>query len=705
LVLSAWQLIVFAVTTAILGGAAADFFAPALPLNGFLCLGTLATALLLLAVFSISRSTGLGLASLCLFILATGFGSWWFLAEYKGNGGRGFLASQLRPFASLQAMLFPPNENEQSPSSATAKDSLRFEPSTVEASVAIDQPKLITNSIGMKLAYIPAGEFLMGSPDSEMGREPCEGPQHKVKITRPFYMGIYECRQCEYEAVMHDNPSKFKSPDNPVERVLRSEAVEFCQKLSQLSGETDAGRRYRLPTEAEWEYACRAGTTTAFNCGDTLTPREANYNTFDSLGKPITRIGPVGKTTTVGSYSPNAWGLYDMHGNVWEWVLVPENMEDYSHPSEEDPQANIAAYSYATRGGAWWVGAQACRSANRGGAGKPANQRGDPYFRDQIVGFRVIALVIDKNAQTQVAQSPPQLQQPPSPKPDLPLPAKPQTASPDPKKSPDAPAKKQEATQASGDKKSDPRIDELTRSVVAAHIKDLESKKAADRIKAAQALAELGHQAGDARQALCDAMLDERPAVRTAVSLALEKVDGKLQKYVLALVVERNGAFQKEALKGLARLGEDGKPAMSVILAYAAKNAKMVTFGFTSSLNSVEVIRALMAIAPDDKRVFSLLVACLQSDNIRRRHAVYASQFEAINALPRTPFQEDSVKLLSSLLRLDEHEQMRAAAATALGEFGADAKSAVKYLEAAKVDSSSKVREAANAALAKIVDR
>ncbi len=173
--------------------------------------------------------------------------------------------------------------------------------------------KQIVNSIGMKLALIPAGTFLMGSPDSELGRCPDEGPQHEVTISRPFYLSIHPVTQREYQTVMGVNPACFmanlfkRNPGHPVEQVSWDEAVDFCQRLSSLAAEKHAGRVYRLPTEAEWEYACRAGTTTPFHFGTSLFSIQANidYNR--------------NRTTKVGSYPPNAWGLYDMHGNVWEW--------------------------------------------------------------------------------------------------------------------------------------------------------------------------------------------------------------------------------------------------------------------------------------------------------------------------------------------------------------------------------------------------
>jgi formylglycine-generating enzyme required for sulfatase activity len=168
------------------------------------------------------------------------------------------------------------------------------------------QPKEFTNSIGMKLVLIPAGEFMMGSPETEKDRSPDESPQHKVRISKPFYMGAMEMTQAQWKAVMEENnPSNFKGDDLPVEKVSWEDCQEFLKKLSAKEGKT-----YRLPTEAEWEYACRAGTTTRFNAGD-------DDKALDSVGWH--EGNSESKTHPVGQKKPNAWGLYDMLGNVEEW--------------------------------------------------------------------------------------------------------------------------------------------------------------------------------------------------------------------------------------------------------------------------------------------------------------------------------------------------------------------------------------------------
>ena len=155
----------------------------------------------------------------------------------------------------------------------------------------------------MVLVPIPAGEFTMGSPESEKDRKDNE-TQHLVKITKPYYLGAYEVTQEQYERVMGKNLSDSKGENKPVENVRWSEAVEFCRKLSEKEGV-----EYRLPTEAEWEYACRAGTSTAYSFG----------NDESQLGKYAWYRDNSISTHPVGELKPNTWGLYDMHGNVWEW--------------------------------------------------------------------------------------------------------------------------------------------------------------------------------------------------------------------------------------------------------------------------------------------------------------------------------------------------------------------------------------------------
>jgi formylglycine-generating enzyme required for sulfatase activity len=258
---------------------------------------------------------------------------------------------------------------------------------------ALGNEKAFANSIGLKLVLIPAGKFTMGSPAGEKERDPDE-QQHEVAITRPFYMGVYEVTQGEYEKVMRYNPSHFKiGPEHPVEQVRWKDAVDFCKKLSALPDEKKAGRVYRLPTEAEWEYACRAGTATAFHFGDPLSAKQANFNgDFPHGGGDK---GPnLGKTAKVGSYQPNAFGLYDMHGNVWEWCSDWYDADYYKNSPKEDPQGppkGVLPTGYhndfylVARGGCWIDEARGCRSAYRF-----RFMPSDPY---RLVGFRVACAV------------------------------------------------------------------------------------------------------------------------------------------------------------------------------------------------------------------------------------------------------------------------------------------------------------------------
>jgi len=245
----------------------------------------------------------------------------------------------------------------------------------------------ITNSIGMKLALIPPGEFLMGSPDSDDAWDR-EKPQHRVRITQSFYLGMYEVTQAEYERVMGKNPSHFKSgPDAPVEGVSWDDAQEFCQKLSELAEEKEAGRRYRLPTEAEWEYACRAGTTTRYSFGDD----PASLGEYAWYADNSDR-----KTHPVGEKKRNAWGLHDMHGNVCEWCADWYGKDYYAGSPPDDPPGPDGASERVIRGAHWRDSAGVCRAAVRG--------RFVPRHRDGYLGFRVAAVPPSKSSREQASK-------------------------------------------------------------------------------------------------------------------------------------------------------------------------------------------------------------------------------------------------------------------------------------------------------------
>ncbi len=232
-------------------------------------------------------------------------------------------------------------------------------------------PKMIELEVGggvnMQFALIPAGRFLMGSPPGEVGRDDDE-QQHEVIISRPFYMGVTAVTQEQYEAVMGENPSYYKGAKNPVETVSWYKAVAFCRERSRRSG-----HKVRLPTEAEWEYACRAGTTTPFYTGRTLPRDMANYDTGYAF--PSNRTGRSDpKVLPVGSFRPNAWGLWDMHGNIWEWC---EWCGDW-YGEYPGGQARDSGASRMVRGGSWNNHPQYCRSAYRVA---PDGQSGEVGFR------------------------------------------------------------------------------------------------------------------------------------------------------------------------------------------------------------------------------------------------------------------------------------------------------------------------------------
>jgi uncharacterized protein (TIGR02996 family) len=235
-----------------------------------------------------------------------------------------------------------------------------------------------TNSIGMELALIPPGSFWMGSPESEADRELCEGPLHEVAITQPFYLGVYPVTQAEFQRVMQHNPSEFQAGGEhganvkgmdtsrfPVENVTWRAAVAFCGRLSRRSAEARAGRVYRLPTEAEWEYACRAWLGNApFYLGCTLSSHYANYRGTEPYRGSCE--GPnLNRPSVVGSYPPNPFGLYDMHGNVWEWCADVYDETYYESSPVNDPAGPEVGYYRVQRGGCWGAIGACCRSASR----------------------------------------------------------------------------------------------------------------------------------------------------------------------------------------------------------------------------------------------------------------------------------------------------------------------------------------------------
>jgi formylglycine-generating enzyme required for sulfatase activity len=232
-------------------------------------------------------------------------------------------------------------------------------------------PKELTVDLGgrvkMEFVLIPAGSFMMGD---ETG-SPWEKPVHEVTITKPFYLGKYEVTQEQWQAVMGSNPSKFKAPKNPVEQVNWQDCQGFLAKLNEKS--RSGGAKFGLPTEAQWEYACRAGTTTRY-----------------ALGDEAKELGDYGwwywnsqwKTHPVGQKKPNAWGLYDMHGNVWEWCADWFDEDYYANSPAEDPTGPDSGESRVVRGGSFFIAtSDACRCAFR--------HHRPPDHRLDTKGFRV----------------------------------------------------------------------------------------------------------------------------------------------------------------------------------------------------------------------------------------------------------------------------------------------------------------------------
>ena len=230
-------------------------------------------------------------------------------------------------------------------------------------------PKEFTNSIGMKFVWIPPGTFLMGSTAGQSD----EQPVHQVTLSAPFWMGKYEVTQAQWEALMGSNPSYFKGGQLPVENVSWDDAMEFCRKLTERerqAGRLPTGTIYTLPTEAQWEYAARAGTETPWSTGDAILAEDANI------------LGSVERTVPVGSYPANRFGLHDLHGNVWEWV---EDCYAMPHPADAptdgSAQTKVGCDRRGSKGGSWVTTLTRQTPTFRG--------RDPATLTSQIFGFRI----------------------------------------------------------------------------------------------------------------------------------------------------------------------------------------------------------------------------------------------------------------------------------------------------------------------------
>ena len=230
--------------------------------------------------------------------------------------------------------------------------------------------------VSLELAALPGGAFNMGSPRGQ--GSPDEQPQHRVSVA-PFLAGLHLVTQAQWVQVMRSRPPcRFRGPQLPVENVSWWEAGTFCERLARRTG-----RRYRLPSEAQWEYACRAGTATPFHCGETITAELANY-----CGEHVFREEPPGPyrhtTTPVGSFAPNGFGLFDLHGNLWEWCLDHWHADYAGAPGDGQAWTAPAETGFrVVRGGSWHEVPEACRSA--------ARAKFSPGQGDDLVGFRVVA--------------------------------------------------------------------------------------------------------------------------------------------------------------------------------------------------------------------------------------------------------------------------------------------------------------------------
>ncbi|AWB06618.1 formylglycine-generating enzyme family protein (plasmid) [Azospirillum humicireducens] len=256
---------------------------------------------------------------------------------------------------------------------------------TSKCALARNAVDTITNGIGMEFRLIPAGSFLMGSPDSDREARDFEKPQHRVTISRPFYLARHEVTQAQWEAVMGSNPytldrsnpyyglpgmaERITRPDHPA-TVSWNDAQRFIARLNEREG----GNRYRLPTEAEWEYAARAGTTTAYSFGDNAV----ELGRYAWYGEDFA----TGGTHPVGRKAPNPWGLYDIHGNAWEWVRDWYDPAYYANSPATDPQGPEQGGERVVRGGSWHTTATSWRTAFR--------RSYVPDYRGISIGFRLL---------------------------------------------------------------------------------------------------------------------------------------------------------------------------------------------------------------------------------------------------------------------------------------------------------------------------
>jgi uncharacterized protein (TIGR02996 family) len=312
--------------------------------------------------------------------------TWLALADWLDEDGQADRAELVR----LVRRLRPLPVMEVTPERAALEDRVA---DLLNAGVRPVVPEVV-NSLGMRLALIPPGRFRMGSPSGDNERGGNE-EAHEVGITRPFYLGVFPVTQGQWLGVMGENPSYFcatgsgreavegmNTNDFPVEQVSWEDAQAFLAKLTALPEEKEAGWSYRLPSEAEWEYACRGGASTPACFGHSLSSTQANFDGNFPYGGA--EKGPyLGRTCKVGSYKPNGFGLYDMHGNVWEWCEDCFGADYYGSSPAQDPLGPSNGSLRVFRGGCWGGSGRNCRAAYR--------LSSKPSFRRSFLGFRVAA--------------------------------------------------------------------------------------------------------------------------------------------------------------------------------------------------------------------------------------------------------------------------------------------------------------------------
>jgi len=277
------------------------------------------------------------------------------VAEHRGRGVRAVLAGSVTV---VTVLLAAGGCRRESPPAPPAKPTTTTSPAKPTSG-----GEVVTNSVGMKLAYVPAGTFMMGSPPDEANRDDDE-TQRKVTLTRGFYIGTTEVTQKQWQAVMGFNPAETKADDLPASRISWANALAFCRKLGRAEGRT-----YRLPTEAEWEYACRARAAGPVAGTGKLDEMGWHIDNSDERPRPVATKGP------------NAWGLFDMHGNAMEWC-ADRYARDVAPEPATDPAGPAEGAERVARGGSWGHYPRACRAAAR------ASVR--PAYQLKQVGFRVV---------------------------------------------------------------------------------------------------------------------------------------------------------------------------------------------------------------------------------------------------------------------------------------------------------------------------